>query len=84
MSFTFRDSLEGRGIESDARQYPILRPQFKQPARSQAVTPRDRYRAPRSNVMHDGVEDDGTYRPEQPLESLGECSEQEGASRVVH
>ncbi|KAF2449648.1 ATP-dependent DNA helicase MER3 [Karstenula rhodostoma CBS 690.94] len=72
MSFAFRDRLEGQEIESDARQYPILQPQFKQPARSQAVPPRDRYRAPRPSVLHDGVEEDGTCRPEQPLDSFDE------------
>lgn len=79
MSFTFRDHLGGRGSESHPRQYPILQPQIQRPARSQAVPPRDRYRAPRLNVPYDGVEDDGTCRPEQPLDSFGEDPLQEGA-----
>ncbi|KAF9741425.1 hypothetical protein PMIN02_000945 [Paraphaeosphaeria minitans] len=71
MSFAFRDHLGGRGTESDARQYSILHPQFKQPARLHAAPPRDRYRASPS-VLHDGVEDDGTHRLEQSLNSFDE------------
>jgi ATP-dependent DNA helicase HFM1/MER3 len=72
MSFTFRERLEGRDTGSGVRRYPILQPQLTQLPRAQAVPPRDRYRAPRHNVVYDGVEDDGTYGVEQPLGSFSE------------
>ncbi|KAK7179790.1 Sec63 Brl domain-containing protein [Paraphaeosphaeria sporulosa] len=71
MSVPFRDHLGGRGTESDARQYPILQPQSKQPAPLHADPPRDRYRA-RPSVHHDGVEDDDAFRLEQSLKSIDE------------
>jgi len=64
--FTFLDRLDGRregqGPETFLRQ--------SQP--SYPIAPRDRYRAPRHDVIYDNVEDDDLYGEDLPLDSFSE------------
>jgi ATP-dependent DNA helicase HFM1/MER3 len=55
-------------------QFPILQPQFRQPARP--VPTRDRYQAPQyQEATYDEVEDDGPYGRDDGLQfdSFGMC-----------